>query len=37
MGMGKKLISIKIHAFHTPISNAGIADMTTLNRNVYIT
>jgi len=27
MGMGRKLISIKIQAFQIPISNAGIADM----------
>jgi len=27
MGMGKKLISMKIQAFQIPISKTGIADM----------
>jgi hypothetical protein len=30
MGMGKKLISMKIHTFQIPISKTGIADMIHL-------
>jgi hypothetical protein len=35
MGMGRKLISMKIQAFQTPISKIGIADMIHLLTRIF--
>ena len=36
MGMGKKLISMKIQAFQIPISKTGIADMIYVLFEIFL-
>jgi hypothetical protein len=36
MGIGKKLISMKIHAFQIPISKTGIANMVYLFFEIFL-